>query len=188
MQNNIKFNYPASEKRYVLGKIHNIQVAMRRVQLTDTIEMVNNQRKVTSNAPVTIYDTSGPYSDPQMDIDLKKGLSRLRESWFIARGDVEQLPEISSKYGRQRAADPSLAALRFQHICLPYKAKSGKEITQMYYAKQGIITPEMEYVAIRENQTNEELGIDSFITPEFVMKEVAAGRAIIPANINHPEA
>jgi phosphomethylpyrimidine synthase len=188
MQNNIKFNYPASEKRYVLGKIHNIRVAMRRVQLTDTIEIVHNQRKVTTNAPVTIYDTSGPYSDPQTDIDLKKGLFRLRESWFLERGDVEQLREITSQYGRQRAADPSLATLRFQHICLPYKAKSGKEITQMYYAKQGIITHEMEYVAIRENQMNEELGIESHITPEFVMQEVAAGRAIIPANINHPEA
>jgi phosphomethylpyrimidine synthase len=188
MQNNIKFIYPASEKRYVAGKIHQIQVAMRSVQLTDTVEIVNNQRKVTTNAPVTIYDTSGPYSDPQTDIDLKKGLFRLRESWFLKRGDVEQLPEITSEYGRQRAADPSLDALRFQHICLPYKAKSGKEITQMYYAKQGIITPEMEYVSIRENQTNEELGIDSFITPEFVMQEVASGRAIIPANINHPEA
>ena len=188
MQNNIKFIYPASEKKYVSGKIHNIQVAMREVQLTDTIEIVNKQRKVTTNEPVTIYDTSGPYSDPQTDIDLKKGLSRLRESWFLKRGDVEQLSEISSEYGRQRATDPSLATLRFQHICLPYKAKHGKEITQMYYAKQGIITPEMEYVSIRENQMNEELGIDSFITPEFVRQEVASGRAIIPANINHPEA
>jgi phosphomethylpyrimidine synthase len=188
MNNNIKITYPASEKLYVSGKLHNIQVAMRKVQLTDTVEIINGQRKVTSNAPVIIYDTSGPYSDEQTEIDLKKGLPRLREPWFVKRGDVEQLSEISSQYGRKRAADLALASLRFQHICLPYKAKKNKEITQMFYAKQGLITPEMEYVAIRENQMIEELGIESHITPEFVRKEVAAGRAIIPANINHPEA
>lgn len=188
MHNNIKISYPASEKIFVSGKMHNIRVAMRRINLLDTIEVVNGERRVTPNRPVTIYDTSGPFSDPQIDIDLKKGLPRLRESWLTDRGDVEQLPEMSSEYGRKRAADTSLDALRFQHICLPYKAKSAKEITQMYYAKQGIITPEMEYVSIRENQQNEELGIESHITPEFVRQEVAAGRAIIPANINHPEA
>jgi phosphomethylpyrimidine synthase len=188
MHNKIKISYPNSEKIYVFGKMHNIRVAMRRINQLDTIEIVNGQRKVTSNAPISVYDTSGPYSDPQIKINLKKGLPRLRESWLIDRGDVEQLSEISSEYGRQRAADPSLDSLRFQHICLPYKAKNGKEITQMYYAKQGIITPEMEYVSIRENQINEELKIESQITPEFVRQEVAAGRAIIPSNINHPEA
>jgi phosphomethylpyrimidine synthase len=187
MHNKIKISYPNSEKIYVSGKMHNIRVAMRRINQLDTIEIVNGQRKVTSNAPISVYDTSGPYSDPQIKINLKKGLPRLRESWIIDLGDMEQLPEISSEYGRQRAADPSLDSLRFQHICLPYKAKSGKEITQMYYAKQGIITPEMEYVSIRENQMNEEMKIESQITPEFVRQEVAAGRAIIPANINHPE-
>lgn len=161
---------------------------MRRISLLDTIEIVNGEKRTTSNSPVTVYDTSGPYSDPNIEIDLKKGLPRLREPWLTLRGDVEQLPEISSAYGRQRAADRSLDHLRFQHICLPYKAKNGKEITQMYYARQGIITPEMEYVSIRENQMNEQLGIESQITPEFVRQEVAAGRAIIPANINHPEA
>jgi len=188
MHNNIKISYPSSEKIYVSGKIHNIRVAMRQVNQLDTIEVVNGERRVTPNSPITIYDTSGPFSDPLIDIDLEKGLPRLRESWFNQRGDVEQLSDISSEYGRQRADDTSLDALRFQHICLPYKAKNGKEITQMYYAKQGIITPEMEYVSIRENQMNEELGIKSHITPEFVREEVAAGRAIIPANINHPEA
>lgn len=188
MQQNSKITYPASEKVFISGKIHPIKVAMRRIKQLDTIEIENGQRKVSQNSPITVYDTSGPYSDPNITIDLKKGLPRLRESWIKERADVEQLPEITSEYGRKRAADASLDALRFQHICLPYKAKSGKEITQMYYAKQGIITPEMEYVSIRENQMNDELGIKSHITPEFVRQEVAAGRAIIPANINHPEA
>jgi phosphomethylpyrimidine synthase len=188
MHNNIKISYPASEKIFIPGKMHNIRVAMRRINQLDTIEIVKGERKVTHNPPITVYDTSGPFSDPQIDIDLKKGLPRLRESWLTERGDVEQLPEISSEYGQKRAADPSLDALRFQHICLPYKAKTGKEITQMYYAKKGIITPEMEYVSIRENQMNGELDIKSHITPEFVRQEVADGRAIIPANINHPEA
>lgn len=188
MHNRIKISYPASEKIWVPGEIHNIRVAMRRISLLDTIEIVNGQKKVTPNAAVTVYDTSGPYSDPAVDIDLEKGLPRLREPWLTQRGDVEQLTEISSEYGRKRAADPSLDSLRFQHICRPYKAQNGKEITQMYYARQGIITPEMEYVSIRENLLNEELGIESHITPEFVRQEVASGRAIIPANINHPEA
>jgi phosphomethylpyrimidine synthase len=188
MQQNSRITYPASEKVFISGKIHPIKVAMRRIKQLDTIEMENGHRKVSQNPSITVYDTSGPYSDPNITIDLKKGLPRLRESWIKERADVEQLPEITSEYGRKRAADASLDALRFQHICLPYKAKSGKEITQMYYAKQGIITPEMEYVSIRENQMNDELGIKSHITPEFVRQEVAAGRAIIPANINHPEA
>jgi len=188
MQNNIRISYPSSEKIYVQGSIHDIHVPMRRIRLIDTVEIVNGDKRITPNAPVTIYDTSGSYSDLSVDIDLEKGLPRFRESWLLKRGDVELLPEISSEYGRQRAADTSLDYLRFQHICLPYKAKPGREITQMFYARQGIITPEMEYVAIRENQLIDELGIETHITPEFVCREVAAGRAIIPANINHPEA
>jgi phosphomethylpyrimidine synthase len=188
MQENIKISYPSSEKIFIPGKIHSLRVAMRRINQLDTIEIIDGERKATPNPPVTIYDTSGPFSDPQVNINLKKGLPRLRESWLIDRGDVEQLQEISSEFGRKRSADPSLDAIRFQHICLPYKAKCDKEITQMYYAKQGIITAEMEYVSIRENQMNGELGIKSHITPEFVRQEVAAGRAIIPANINHSEA
>jgi phosphomethylpyrimidine synthase len=188
MHNHIKITYPSSEKIYVEGKLHSIRVPMRRIKLHNTVEIVDGERRVTCNAPVTVYDTSGVFSDPTVDIDLKKGLPRIRENWFAAREDVEQLPEISSEYGRMRAADPSLDHLRFQHICLPYRAKAGKEITQMYYARQGIITPEMEYVAIRENRMIDELGLATHITPEFVRSEVAAGRAIIPANINHPEA
>ncbi|MBP8849149.1 MAG: phosphomethylpyrimidine synthase ThiC [Breznakibacter sp.] len=186
MQN--KINYPNSNKIYVKGSIHNIEVGMRQINLHDTVEVAGGERRVTPNMPVVVYDTSGPFSDPSINIDLKKGLPRLRESWVSERGDVEQLPSITSNYGKQRIADSSLDPLRFQHICNPYKAKAGKEITQMYYAKQGIITPEMEYVAIRENQMIESLGIKTHITPEFVRDEVASGRAIIPANINHPEA
>lgn len=188
MHNNIKISYPASEKIYVSGKMHPIRVAMRRISLVDTVEIENGKRKVSTNLPITVYDTSGPYSDPNIEIDLEKGLPRLRETWLKNRGDVEQLSEISSEYGQQRAADTSLDSLRFQHICPPYRAKKGKEITQMYYARQGIITPEMEYVSIRENLMNEESGIESHITPEFVRQELAEGHAIIPANINHPEA
>lgn len=186
MQN--KINYPNSNKIYVKGSIHNIEVGMRQINLHDTVEVAGGERRVTPNMPVVVYDTSGPFSDPSINIDLKKGLPRLREAWVSERGDVEQLLSITSNYGKQRIADSSLDPLRFQHICNPYKAKAGKEITQMYYAKQGIITPEMEYVAIRENQMIESLGIKTHITPEFVRDEVAAGRAIIPANINHPEA
>ncbi|MCH5328154.1 MAG: phosphomethylpyrimidine synthase ThiC [Coprobacter sp.] len=180
--------YPSSEKVYVAGRLHDIQVAMRKIKLTDTVKIVGGERIVTHNDDVYVYDTSGPYTDPRIEIDLEKGLPRLREKWIVERGDVEQLPEISSEYGRMRLADRSLDSLRFEHIRLPYRARQGKEITQMYYARQGIVTPEMEYVAIRENLMNEKAGIESHITPEFVRDEIAAGRAIIPANINHPEA
>ena len=183
-----RHNYPGSEKVYVPGKLHDIKVAMRKVNLTDTVNIVDGERVVRHNDPVYVYDTSGVYPDPTVDIDLDRGLPRLRESWVNQRGDVERLPSITSEYGRMRQEDKSLDAIRFKHLHLPYRAKAGKEITQMYYAKQGIITPEMEYVAIRENLQNEMLGIDTHITPEFVRDEVACGRAIIPANINHPEA
>jgi phosphomethylpyrimidine synthase len=188
MQNNIKISYPGSGKYYVPGHLFNIRVGMRRIHQNDTIELEGGIRKVTPNLPILVYDTSGVYSDPEFSADLTSGLPRLRESLISARGDVEQLPVMSSAYGRKRASDPLLDLIRFPNICLPCKAKSGKEITQMYYARQGVITFEMEYVAIRENMMNEKLGISSYITPEFVRQEVAAGRAIIPANINHPEA
>lgn len=180
--------FPNSEKIYVDGVIHPIKVAMRKVKLTDTVKIVNGERIFHKNDDVVIYDTSGPFTDPSVHIDLQKGLPRLRESWLKERGDLEQLTEISSEYGRMRRADKSLDTLRFEHIALPYRAKAGVPISQMFYAKQGIITPEMEYVAIRENQNNAELGIESHITPEFVRQEIAEGRAVIPANINHPEA
>jgi len=176
------------EKIYMQGKLHNIQVGMRRVNLTDTVTLVNGEKIFSKNEPVVIYDTGGVFTDPAIDIDLKKGIPRLREKWILERGDVEQLSEISSEYGKMRLSDTSLNHLRFEHIKLPYRAKKGKKISQMFYAQQGIITAEMEYVSIRENMNNEALGIKSHITPEFVRAEVAAGRAIIPANINHPEA
>ncbi|MCP9612021.1 phosphomethylpyrimidine synthase ThiC [Coprobacter tertius] len=183
----IRTPYPNSEKVYIDGKLHDIKVAMRKVKLTDTVNIVNGERVISHNDDVYIYDTSGPYTDPSIKIDLEKGLPRLREKWITERNDVEQLPEITSEYGRSRLADKTLDHLRFEHIQRPYRAKAGKNITQMYYARQGIITPEMEYVSIRENMQNEKLGIKSYITPEFVRDEIAAGRAVLPANINHPE-
>lgn len=187
-KNDMKNSYPGSEKIYVSGKLYDIRVGMRKVNLTDTVKIIDGKRIVRHNDPVYVYDTSGVYTDPEIEIDLEKGLPRLRESWITERNDVERLSEITSQYGRFRMADRSLDAIRFKNVQLPYRAQKGKEITQMYYAKKGIITPEMEYVAIRENLQNEMLGIKSHITPEFVRDEVAAGRAIIPANINHPEA
>lgn len=184
-----RITYPRSEKVYLQGKLYpEIRVAMRKVKQVPTVTVNGDEHVETPNPDIYIYDTSGPFSDPNQKIDLKKGLPRLREKWILDRGDVEQLPEITSQYGLMRKNDKSLDHLRFEHIALPYRAKEGKCITQMYYAKQGIITPEMEYVAIRENMNCEELGIKSHITPEFVCKEIAEGRAVLPANINHPEA
>ena len=186
--NNDKKAYAQREKAYMNGKLFPfIRVGMQKVNLTPTVKIVNGEKVMTPNTPVYIYDTSGPFSDPSIQIDLKKGLPRMREAWITARGDVEQLPSITSEYGKMRRDDKSLDHLRFEHIALPYRAKAGKCCTQMYYAKQGIVTPEMEYVAIRENMNCQELGIDTHITPEFVRDEIAAGRAILPANINHPE-
>ena len=180
--------YAHREKHYMQGSLYPfIRVGMQKVNLTPTVNIANGEKIITPNAPVYIYDTSGPFSDPAEAIDLKKGITRLRESWITGRGDVEQLPSITSEYGKMRRDDPSLNHLRFEHIALPYRAKAGKSCTQMYYAKQGIITPEMEYVAIRENMNCKELGIETYITPEFVRDEIALGRAVLPANINHPE-
>lgn len=185
---NKKHNYARREKIYMRGTIYpDLRVGMQRVNLTPSVKITDGVRTETSNPPVYIYDTSGPFSDPSVKIDLKKGLPRLREEWIKARGDVEQLAEITSEYGRMRRNDHSLDHLRFEHIALPYRAKKGKAITQMAYARAGIITPEMEYVAIRENMNCAELGIATHITPEFVCKEIAEGRAVLPANINHPE-
>ncbi len=181
--------FPNSEKVYIQGKLFpEIQVAMRKVNLTPTVTIENGKKKMTENPPVYVYDTSGPFSDPNANIDLKKGLPRLREKWILERGNIERLAEITSEYGKMRRDDKRLDSLRFEHIALPYRAQKGKQISQMYYAKQGIITPEMEYVAIRENMNCTELGIDTHITPEFVRQEIAEGRAVLPANINHPEA
>lgn len=185
----MKIEFPNSEKVYMTGeRFPFIKVGMRKVKQMPTVEIVDGERVFHENPDVYIYDTSGAFGDAEANIDLKKGLPRLREEWIKARGDVEQLAEISSEYGRKRRDDKSLDHLRFEHIELPYRAKKGCQISQMYYAKQGIVTPEMEYVAIRENMNCKELGIESHITPEFVRDEIAAGRAVLPANINHPEA
>ncbi|PZF71464.1 phosphomethylpyrimidine synthase ThiC [Taibaiella soli] len=196
---------PMSRKIYVPGKLHNIQVAMREIALNPTITSTFGLKEETPNPSVTVYDTSGPYTDPDYKADVKKGLPRLRESWINERGDVDQLAAFSSAYCNERMNDPKLKELRFEHIQMPYRAQTGQNVTQLHYAKKGIVTPEMEYIAIRENQRIDELqqqnelwaqhaGEDfgarvpkTHITPEFVREEIAAGRAIIPSNINHPE-
>lgn len=187
--NNIKITYPNSEKIYINGSIYpEVKVGMRKVTLTPSVSIKNGKRVMNENQPIYIYDTSGPYSDPKSIIDLKKGLPRLREKWIANNENIEILSSLTSEYGKKRLEDCNLDYLRFSHLKLPYRAKKGENITQMYYAKKGIITPEMEYVAIRENMNCKELGIKTYITPEFVREEIAAGRAVIPANINHPEA
>ena len=175
--------YEASKKVYIKGEIHDINVGMREVQLTDTvIDGVSH-----SNGSIRLYDTSGVYTDDSVKIDLKQGLPRLRDRWLSKREDLQKLDDFTSVYSKLRLNDPALEALRFQPKNLPYKAKKGCEITQMALAKKGIITPEMEYVAIRENLASGKKE-NSYITPEFVRQEVAEGRAVIPANPNHPEA
>lgn len=187
-KNRIRITYPSSEKIYIPGKIHKINVGMRKIKILDTVTRDENGELVhKKNNPVIVYDTSGPYSDPKIPVNTQNGIPRIRESWYAGRKDLIRLEELTSDYGRQRLADSSLDHIRFPKHHLPYRAKAGKNITQLYYAKRRIITPEMEYVAIRENQQIEALGLKSYITPEFVRKEIAAGRAIIPANINHPE-
>lgn len=192
--------FPNSKKVYVKGKLHNIEVAMREIQLAATTDKHGN---VIKNHPVTVYDTSGAYTDENSTVNLEKGLPKLRKQWILDRNDVEELNQLSSEYGRMRQADKNLDHLRFEHVSTkPLKAKEGKYISQYYYAKKGIITPEMEYVAIRENQRIDEIKEnyaqhkgcpmgaqipETHITPEFVRDEIAKGRAILPANINHPE-
>ncbi|MBD5322898.1 MAG: phosphomethylpyrimidine synthase ThiC [Bacteroides sp.] len=186
---NIDVNsYPGSEKVYIAGEIHPIKVAMRRVNLTPTVSMEKGERIMSDNDPVYVYDTSGVYTDPDVKININEGLPRIREELTARRDDLEQLPRITSEYGRMREEDKSLDNIRFAHRYAPRRAKEGRAITQMALARQGIITPEMEYVAIRENNNAGALGIKSHITPEFVRDEIAAGRAVLPANINHPEA
>lgn len=165
-----------------------VRVAMRKIHQYPTVKIENGQRVEFPNEDITVYDTSGPYTDPAVKVDINKGLPRLRELWIEQRGDTEVLDDITSKYGRERRDNPELDAIRFPVAHKPRKAIDGHRVTQMHYARKGIVTPEMEYVAIRENLDNKERGIDSYITPEFVRDEIAAGRAIIAANINHPEA
>ena len=194
---------PNSKKVYVGGKLFPIKVAMREITLSPT---KLSSGGIEVNPPVTVYDTSGPYTDANAVIDVRKGLPRIREQWILDRNDVDVLEKITSEYGRQRLADEKLNDLRFEYSHKPMVAKESMNVTQLYYAKKGIITPEMEYVAIRENQkigqletatkgmaqqhSGESFGANTpkgKITPEFVRSEIAAGRAIIPNNINHPE-
>ena len=196
-----------SKKIYVEGSRPDIQVPMREIYLEDTASSFGAE----PNPPIPVYDTSGPYTDPNVQIDLLKGLDDVRSNWIEERQDTEQLDGPTSDFGQQRQSDPELANLRFEHIRMPRRAKTqnGKvgNVSQMFYAKQGIITPEMEYIAIRESMKLQELrknpeykkvlmqhpgqsfgaNLPDEITPEFVREEVASGRAIIPANINHPE-
>lgn len=181
-------SYPNSEKIYIDGNLYPIKVGMRKIHQYPTVKIEDGKRVEYSNPDIIVYDTSGPYTDKNITIDINKGLPRTREIWIEQRDDTVTLPEITSRYGKQRLNDKNLDAIRFPVNYKPRVAKDGKRVTQMHYARKGIITPEMEYVAIRENLNNKELGIDTYITPEFVRDEIAAGRAIIAANINHPEA
>ncbi len=181
-------SYPNSEKIYIEGSRPDIKVGMRIIHQYPTVKIENGKRVEYPNEDITVYDTSGPYTDPKIVIDINRGLPRIRENWVEERNDTEILPDITSEYGKMRRDDKSIDSLRFPIQHKPRKAKDGKIITQLHYARKGMITPEMEYVAIRENLDNIKRGIKTYITPEFVRDEIAAGRAIIAANINHPEA
>jgi phosphomethylpyrimidine synthase len=199
---------PASRKIYIEGRQRGVRVPMREIALTPT-QMSNG---LQPNPPTTVYDTTGPYTDPEAILTISRGLASPRLDWVLSRRDVQELAEVSSTYGRQRGADPKLTAIRFPDLRKPLRANRGQNVTQLHYARKGVVTPEMEYIAIRENQareltaeTNASPGqagiggvgqhpgqawgarIPSKITPEFVREEVARGRAIIPANINHVE-
>jgi len=191
---------PGSRKVHVEGSRPDLKVPMREIALSPTPRMYGVQEP---NAPFTVYDTSGPYTDPDARIDLATGLPALRAAWIAERGDCAPLEGLSSEFGRARAADPRLDAVRFAGLRPPRRALAGRNVSQMHYARRGIVTPEMEYIAIRENQRIEAIreahllrqhagesfgaNLPKLITPEFVRDEVARGRAIIPANINHPE-
>ncbi|MEW5010254.1 MAG: phosphomethylpyrimidine synthase ThiC, partial [Cycloclasticus sp.] len=186
---------PNSAKVYIRGSRDDIQVPMRKISLADTSSSFGEEK----NPDVYVYDCSGVYTDPAASINLRLGLPDVRSPWIKDRADTELLDGPSSKFGQLRQGDPELASLRFEHIHSPRRAKQGANVSQMYYAKKGIITAEMEYVAIRENMKRSEVNAqqhpgESFgasipedITAEFVRDEIARGRAIIPANINHPE-
>jgi len=190
--------FAKSRKIYVEGSRPDIRVPFREISLSDTPSAFGAEK----NPPVVVYDTSGPYTDPDVSIDIRNGLPALRAGWIMERGDVEQLDGPSSEFGHQRLVDPELSEMRFNLHRKPLRAKAGANVSQMHYARKGIITPEMEYIAIRENQRRENMSellqtqhpgqhfgasIPKVITPEFVRDEVARGRAIIPLNINHPE-
>ncbi|MDP3777976.1 phosphomethylpyrimidine synthase ThiC [Methylotenera sp.] len=190
--------FAKSRKVYVEGSRPDIRVPFREISLSDTPSAFGAEK----NPPVVVYDTSGPYTDPTISIDIRNGLPALRTGWIMERGDVEQLDGPTSEFGHQRLVDPELSEMRFNLHRKPLRAKAGANVSQMHYARKGIITPEMEFIAIRENQRRENMSellqtqhpgqdfganIPKMITPEFVRDEVARGRAIIPLNINHPE-
>jgi phosphomethylpyrimidine synthase len=189
---------PNSRKVYVEGARPDIRVPMREITQSDTPASLGAEK----NPPIVVYDTSGPYTDPSVKVDIRAGLQPLRQAWILDRGDTEELPGPTSRYGQERLADAQLATLRFDLLRKPRRARAGMNVTQMHYARNGIVTPEMEYIAIRENQRREGLvdlltrqhpgesfgaALPKTITPEFVRDEVARGRAIIPVNVNHPE-
>ncbi|EIP2045833.1 TPA: phosphomethylpyrimidine synthase ThiC [Salmonella enterica] len=196
--------FPNSKRIYVTGSQHDIRVPMREIQLSPTlIGGSKDNPQFEENEAVPVYDTSGPYGDPEVAINVQQGLAKLRQPWIDARNDSEELDDRSSAYTRERLADDGLDDLRFTGLLTPKRAKAGKRVTQLHYARKGIVTPEMEFIAIRENMGRERIRSEVLrhqhpgmnfgarlpenITPEFVRDEVAAGRAIIPANINHPE-
>lgn len=196
--------FPNSKRIYITGSQPDIRIPMREIQLSPTlIGGSKDNPQFEANEAVPVYDTSGPYGDPEVAINVQQGLAKLRQPWIDARNDSEELDDRSSAYTKERLADDGLDELRFTGLLTPKRAKTGKRVTQLHYARQGIVTPEMEFIAIRENMGRERIRSEvlrhqhpgmSFgarlpenITPEFVRDEVAAGRAIIPANINHPE-
>lgn len=198
------YDYPNSKKIYVTGSQPNVRVGMREIHLADSLIGGSEENpQYEPNAPVRVYDTSGAYGEPDAEIDVRLGLPRLREAWIVQRQDCETLPAPSAGFSQQRLADEGLDHIRFEHLPAIRRAKPGANVTQMHYARKGIITPEMEYVAIRENmgrakladeiraaqQKGESFGasIPEQITPEFVRQEIARGRAVLPCNINHPE-
>jgi phosphomethylpyrimidine synthase len=196
--------FPNSKRIYITGSQSDIRIPMREIQLSPTlIGGSKDNPQFEENEAIPVYDTSGPYGDPDVSINVQQGLAKLRQPWIAARNDSEELDDRSSAYTKERLADDGLDALRFSGLLTPKRAKSGKCVTQLHYARQGIVTPEMEFIAIRENMGRERIRSEVLrhqhpgmnfgarlpenITPEFVRDEVAAGRAIIPANINHPE-
>lgn len=196
--------FPNSRRIYVHGSQADIRVPMREIQLSPTLVGGDKDNpRYETNEPIPVYDTSGPYGDPDISIDVRQGLAKLRQPWIDARNDCAPLSERSSAYTKARLADDGLDELRFSGLLTPKRAVAGKCVTQLHYARQGIVTPEMEFIAIRENMGRERIRSEVLrqqhagegfgahlpenITPEFVRDEVAAGRAIIPANINHPE-
>ncbi|MFQ2131212.1 phosphomethylpyrimidine synthase ThiC [Aeromonas hydrophila] len=197
--------HPNSRRIFIEGSRADIRVPLREIQLADTfVGGTKEDPRFEPNEPVPVYDTSGRYGEEGVAIDVRRGLPRLRENWVLERGDTDELPGLSSTFTQERLADEGLDHLRFEHLPKPRRAKPGRRVTQLHYARAGIVTPEMEFIAIRENMGRERVRSELLrtqhpgrdfgarlpqnITPEFVRDEVAAGRAIIPSNINHPEA